>query len=114
MDLVRACGLEGDFVSKERVLRGDAVDCLLCPDPGIIILEAEVLGSIRDAFQLSSIFPGIGPAVIVKWVSYGVIGDGLSIVGCQLVLPIRIPISVGRVEELCRDGDSQRRFELAL
>ena len=44
---------------------------------------------------MPSVLPGIGPAVIDQRIAYGVIGDGLSVVGGELVLPVRISIGIG-------------------
>jgi len=101
MDLVRAFRLEADPVPKEGVLRGDAVHPLLCSDPGIVVLEAQVLGSIGQALQLPSILPGIDPAVIGQGIAYGIIGDCLAVVGGQLVLPAGVPIGIGNSGKLC-------------
>ena len=46
--------------------------------------------------ELAPRLPGIGPAVVAQGIANGVVGNGLSVKGGQLVLPVGIAVGVGR------------------
>ena len=85
-DGVAAGLLRHQQVAGPAVVGDNTVNDLLCTLPCVVAHVADRL-AIVHAKQLIAGVPGIGGASFLRHAAADVVGDGLSVPGCQLVLP---------------------------
>ena len=91
-----AAALPQRLASSKIVGRRDAVHRLRCPDAAVVILVGRARPRLAQGRQLPAVLPSEGQPVTVRQrVPYLVIGDALTIVRRQLILPVRVRISIG-------------------
>ena len=81
----------------------------LCPQTVGIVGHAPCGGAIGHGCQFSAMLPGICPCTVRKRIADGVIGNGLAVIACQQVAPVRITVGIGnriqcRAQSACGVG----------
>ena len=91
-------GLAYNLAVQRIVMIGDTVHGLAVPDTGHVVGVLDLMGIRVRTDELTSLFPiklPPGAIVVALRVSNFVVGDGLTIVSRQQVLPVRIAVGVG-------------------
>ena len=52
-------------------------------------------GAVGHGRKLSAVLPGVAPCAVAEGVAYFVIGNGLTVIGCQQVAPVFVPVGIG-------------------
>lgn len=83
------CGLQCPFLTVvigcDGFLSPQAIGVILVIDGDIVFTTVNVFASHR--YQLTAVFPGIGPSAVGEHVADGVAGDSVAIVGGQQITP---------------------------
>ena len=61
----------------------------------LVILIGIGIRTVRQACQFTSVLPCIGPPVVSERVTDGIIGDGLRVIGGELIAPITVSVGIG-------------------
>ena len=94
---VGAVGLLYQRTAHIGVFRCGASRNFLGAQAAFVVLVADIQAVAGDALELAAFLPAVGIAVVaqrVSAVSVLVIADGVSVVGCQLVLPVVVAVAV--------------------
>ena len=68
----------------------------------MVILKLLRHTTLAHLLELAAFLPGVRPRAIVQRIAYGVVGNRLPIVRCQLVLPVAIRVGTGNKKGMAR------------
>ena len=92
---------------------GCAGDCrgFLCAQAVFVVFKRYdfVVALSLDLFELFAVLPFVFPCTVIYWVANGVILDGHTVMGCQLVFPSCISVSIGVAFCWCQRTDTAGR-----
>ncbi len=83
-----------DVLSVQDIVGDRAADCLLCSQTFLIVFELYRGPGFAHLFELPAVLPGICPCTVARRVSNRVVGDRISVVCRQLVLPPAGAVSI--------------------
>ena len=92
MQHVASLGQVDDVFAVQGVVGHRAVDGFLYPQPFAVVLERRRGAGLAHLLELPALFPGVVPGAVTRRVANGVIGNGGSVIGGQLVLPVAVPV----------------------
>ena len=95
MQGITAVGHMSQLTAVVGIIIGCTAGSALCAHTTHIIGKCPGGATFAHCGKLPPLCPGIVPCAIGCEVAYGVVGEGLAVVGCEQIAPLRISVTIG-------------------